>query len=60
MKRGEEELAIHPDKQFSQYVVNGIRNGFHVGFQQDKAGCGPSSTRVQSWTTWRRNWRLRE
>ena len=30
----ERELAAHPDSLFASYIVNGIREGFRVGFQR--------------------------
>ncbi len=30
----EKALVAHPDRQFADYVVNGIRDGFRVGFEQ--------------------------
>ena len=32
----EAELSHHPDTQFSSYVVNGIKNGFRVGFDRQR------------------------
>jgi hypothetical protein len=28
------ELAAHPDAEFRDYILNGIMNGFRVGFNQ--------------------------
>ena len=28
----EEAPSKHPDKQFAKYVVSGLKNGFHIGF----------------------------
>ena len=33
----EDALAKHPDKEFRHYVIQGIRQGFHIGF--DGTGC---------------------
>ena len=32
-------LQGHPDKQFSEYVLSGIVNGFRVGFDYAEAEC---------------------
>ena len=28
-------LQAHPDKQFAQYICNGIKHGFHIGFNRE-------------------------
>ena len=32
-------MADHPDQKFKEYVVNGIRHGFCVGFAYATASC---------------------
>ena len=32
-------LRSHPDQEFTQYIVNGIREGFLVGFQYSSNRC---------------------
>ena len=44
----EQALANHPDRQFARYIVNGLRDGFFIGFQHDKASCRPATTNMQS------------
>ena len=29
----------HPDKKFAEYIVHGITNGFHIGFNYVKSTC---------------------
>ena len=29
----EDELCLHPDREFCSYIVSGIANGFHIGYQ---------------------------
>ena len=36
------ELADHPDPAFQSYLLNGISNGFHIGF--DRRVCCTSAT----------------
>lgn len=43
VKMWETGLSAHPDPRFTQYIINGISHGFHIGFQE---GC----TRLQSST----------
>ena len=40
----ESAVADHPDQKFKEYVVNGIRHGFRVGFDYATASC-PSSVK---------------
>ena len=47
-RRWEQALANHPDRQFARYIVNGLRDGFRIGFQHDKAHCRPATTNMQS------------
>ena len=44
----EQALANHLDRQFARYIVNGLRDGFRIGFQHDKAHCRPATTNMQS------------
>ena len=47
-RQWEQALANHPDRQFARYIVNGLWNGFHIGFQHDKAPCRPATMNMQS------------
>ena len=47
-RRWEQVLAKHPDRRFARYIVNGLRDGFRIGFQHDKAHCRPATTNMQS------------
>ena len=40
-------LAAHPDQQFREYIVNGIRSGFRIGFNYN-ASCIGSTRNMQS------------
>lgn len=42
------ELRDHPDQRFREYIVNGIRNGFHVGFDYTTAACCSSGKNLPS------------
>ena len=37
MDEWQELLATHPDQQFAQYILTGLKEGFRVGFQHQKA-----------------------
>ena len=41
-------LADHPDKEFASYIVQGITNGFHIGFNYEKITCQAASTNLIS------------
>ena len=28
------DLSVHPDKAFANYILDGITNGFHIGFDR--------------------------
>ena len=37
----ERALAVHPDREFAQYVCSGIRHGFRIGFNDLQAQLAP-------------------
>ena len=47
-KQWSQLLAGHPDQQFVQYVVQGIQQGFRVGFNYDQAKCQSASRNMPS------------
>ena len=42
------ELAGHPDQRFREYVVNGLRYGFRVGFDYTHTSCRKSDGNLAS------------
>ena len=42
------ELATHPDKEFSSYVLKGIRDGFKIGFEYQGHSCTPAKANMRS------------
>ena len=44
----EKQLQFHPDIEFYIYVLNGIANGFHIGFNPSKAQCVSAKRNMQS------------
>ena len=44
----EEELADHPDQVFAAYVVNGIKQGFRVGYDRSKPLASCSANMVSA------------
>ena len=40
--------AIHPDTQFTQYIVDGIKKGFRIGYQHGSARCAPATGNMAS------------
>ena len=40
-------LAKHPDKEFRHYIIQGIRQGFHIGF--DGSSKGIPGGRSRNW-----------
>ena len=47
-ERWEQALANQPERQFARHIVNGLLDGFHIGFQHDKASCRSATTNMQS------------
>ena len=42
-----EELKDHPDAEFRGYILNGIKNGFRIGFNR-AVTCKPASSNIHS------------
>ena len=42
-----EELVAHPDTEFRDYILNGITNGFRVGFNR-AVTCRPATSNMRS------------
>ena len=42
-----EELKDHPDAEFRGYILNGIKNGFRIGFNR-AVTCKPASSNMHS------------
>lgn len=40
-------LASHPDKAFTEYLLTGIKNGFHIGFDRHHT-CRQSTSNMRS------------
>ncbi len=41
-------LRDHPDQEFARYLVHGIREGFHIGFDRDSVKCHSGQRNMQS------------
>ena len=35
--RWKEELSLHPDQEIDSYIVTGLSNGFHIGYQYHRS-----------------------
>lgn len=46
-----QRLQDHPDVRFINYIVTGLREGFHVGFRYGSITCRAASTNMQSATS---------
>ena len=46
-KEWSRELEDHPDAVLASYILNGIRNGFHIGFDRSK-GCQSARSNMRS------------
>ena len=44
------ELATHPDASFHDYILDGLVNGFRIGFGHTRAACRPSRRNMSSAT----------
>ena len=44
----EQQLHNHPDRNFVRYILEGIRNGFRVGFQYESGKLQPAKANMQS------------
>ena len=44
-ERWSEQLKLHPDAEFSSYVLKGISQGFRIGFDYTTASCTRTSVR---------------
>ena len=44
----ERALADHPDRQFVDYILQGIREGFRIGFDHSRASCKSTGGNMQS------------
>ena len=42
------QLQFHPDIEFYNHVLNGIANGFHIGFNPSKAQCVSAKRNMRS------------
>ena len=41
-------LASHPDQRFANYIINGIKNGFRIGFDYQGHRCEKARNNMQS------------
>ena len=41
-------LAGHPDRRFAEYIVNGVRVGFRVGYSYETHSCKKTSSNMRS------------
>ena len=44
----ERALADHPDKLFVQYLIQGLKNGFRIGFDRSNHFCKPAKKNLFS------------
>ncbi len=44
----ESMLWDHPDQEFARYLVQGIKEGFHIGFDRDSVKCCSAQQNMQS------------
>ncbi len=44
----ESMLWDHPDQEFARYLVQGIKEGFHIGFDRDSVKCCTLQQNMQS------------
>ncbi len=44
----EECLAIHPDRAYVDFLVQGLREGFRIGFRHGSASCHSAASNMQS------------
>ena len=44
----ERALAVHPDREFAQYICSGIRYGFRIGFDYQRARLTPVHRNMKS------------
>ena len=44
----ERALTAHPDKEFCEYVIQGLRQGFRVGFQHSAQSCARAKSNMKS------------
>ena len=44
----EEHLADHPDRAYCKYLVEGLRDGFRIGFRHGEVACRSASSNMQS------------
>lgn len=47
-ERWSEQLKLHPDAEFSSYVLKGISQGFRIGFDYTTAFCASARSNMQS------------
>ena len=43
----EAELKLHPDTEFRKYILNGIRQGFRISFE-NRVNCTPAASNMRS------------
>ena len=43
-------LADHPDKEFQEYILRGINEGFRIGFNYEMNRCRPAASNMHSAT----------
>lgn len=48
LREWERALAGHQDQAFARYICEGIRQGFHVGFNYQQAECKPAKGNMKS------------
>ena len=41
-------LRDHPDRDFARYIIEGLRNGFRIGFEYTRHACTPAKRNMMS------------
>ena len=45
-------FSDHPDRAYCNYLLWGLREGFHIGYQQDQMCCRSTLANMQSTAVW--------
>ena len=48
IKAWEAELRAHPDREYVQFLLEGIQQGFHIGFDYSHHSCSSASSNMNS------------
>ena len=48
IKNWEARLLNHPDKEFADYLIGGMTEGFHIGYDYSKCKCTSAKSNTRS------------